>query len=137
MADEKKEKSTIWVVSNRKDDRVVLFERDPAHPGGEAFVGGSGPAEVAKTPEVQRLLREGLVVQIPEPPDNRKKPVPIDDVNARPAAAQPGEPVKLGREMDPEVVLPAAVKDIEAKQKSLPQSIPVPAGVVVPPAKEK
>lgn len=48
---------TQWVVSNRKDDRVAIWEKDDAHPGGEAYVAGKVPEEVAMTPEMSLRLR--------------------------------------------------------------------------------
>jgi uncharacterized small protein (DUF1192 family) len=52
---------TLWVVSNRNDDSVVIWDANPAnqHPGGEAFIGGRGVAvEVAKTPQIEKLLSD-------------------------------------------------------------------------------
>jgi hypothetical protein len=50
---------TQWVVSNRDDDRVALWEPHLDHPeGGEAWVAGKVPAEVALTPEVNARLRD-------------------------------------------------------------------------------
>lgn len=50
---------TQWLVSNRKDDRVALWEPDEAHPeGGHAWLAGKVPAEVALTPAVSQLLRD-------------------------------------------------------------------------------
>lgn len=122
----------IWVISNRKDDRTVLWERDDEHPGGEVFIGGSAPAEAARTPEINRLLREGLIVQIPEPPNSRKKPVSLDDVPETYYPNQPGQRIVLGRQMDPEVVPEGAMKSVESQQSKLPDSVPSQA--TVPPA---
>jgi hypothetical protein len=51
--------------------RVVLFERDPDHPNGEAFVAigvdGSGKQpvfQVAKTQSVERLIVDGALTEI-------------------------------------------------------------------------
>lgn len=64
MADESK---TLWVRSARTDSRVVLYEVDPAHPGGEALVFRDGDRvfEVGDTPTVQRLLHEKQLVRVP------------------------------------------------------------------------
>jgi hypothetical protein len=47
---------TIWVAphpSLRAENRVALYERHPAHPGGAiAIDGADGPTEVAETPGV-------------------------------------------------------------------------------------
>jgi hypothetical protein len=124
------------VLSNRADDRVVLWERDPRHPGGEAFVGGSGPDLVARTPEVERLLRAGLLLEIPEPPDGRKKPTTDYEALPEERTDQPGQPIRLGRELDPELVPEGAQRKVLAQQEDAPEQVDVPAGTVVPPAPE-
>ncbi len=123
---------TLWVISNRKDDRVVLFERDALHPGGEAFVGGSGPDRVGRTPAVERLLRSGELLEIPEPPDSRKKPVELEPSDLAAMAAQPGAAVPLGRPLDPELVSADALKALQARQEDLPDEVPAPEGAIVP-----
>lgn len=128
MADE-----TMWVLSNRVDDRVVLWERDRAHPGGEAFVASSTPARVAKTPEVERLLRAGMLVEVAEPLDGDKKPLDVEAVNAAGSPDGPGRPTRLGRAVPEGMFSEAAVKKIEQAQEGAPREVPVPAGVVVPP----
>jgi hypothetical protein len=51
------EETHIWVVSNRNDDSVVVFEKADEHPSGEAYVARpAGPVKVGKTPEVLRKL---------------------------------------------------------------------------------
>ena len=122
----------IWVMSNRHDDRVVLFEHDAAHPGGEAFVGGDGPDQVARTTRVVTLLRDGLLIEVPEPVDGRKKPVAVPARSESVAANQPGQPIALGREPDPERY-GTDVDAIKAAQAAGPDSVAVPVGVVVPP----
>lgn len=43
-------------------ERVVLFERHSAHPGGEVFITtGSGATEVARTQRVADLLASGVL----------------------------------------------------------------------------
>lgn len=132
--------ATLWVLSNRIDDRVVLFERDPAHPdGGEAFVAGGTPALVGRTGEVSRLLQQGLLVEVPEPRDGPKKPVSIGPVDAGVAGAMPGQVARLGRKLDPDLFPQSAIEKVEARQEQLPTEMPVPAGTVVPqaPASER
>jgi hypothetical protein len=133
MADEQAQH--IWVMSNRVDDRVVLFERDPAHPGGEAFVGGDGVAQVGKTTQITTLLREGLLVEVPEPPDGPKKPMRTPAVTQPIPASQPGQPAALGRQPDPELFGDAVGQVVKAQER-LPDEVPVPAGVIVPPPPE-
>jgi len=58
----------MWVESGREDDSVVLFERDDAHPDGEAFVGGRGiPEHVARTAKVEAGLESGELIESHEP----------------------------------------------------------------------
>lgn len=42
---------------------VALYERNASHPDGEAFVAGDKPVKVAVTPEVSRLMRDGVLVE--------------------------------------------------------------------------
>lgn len=42
---------------------VALFERDPAHPGGEAWIADGQPHLVARTAAVLTRLREGVLVE--------------------------------------------------------------------------
>jgi hypothetical protein len=128
-----------WVQSNRRDDRVVLFEQDPLHPGGEAFVAGSAPEHVYHTPAVDRLLREGLLIEVPEPMDGPKKPLSLAAVNVDLYAAQPGQPIPLGRPLDPDLYPPEVRDQAKREQENLPDEIPVPRDVVVPeqPAPER
>lgn len=133
MADEQKH---IWVLSNRVDDRVVLWERDPAHPGGEAFVASSAPALVGKTGDVARLLREGFLVEVPEPKDGPKKPTAVEAVNQAAVPTLPGQSVRLGRTPDKELFGESGAEHIEKAQEKLPAEVDVPAGIGIPPAPE-
>jgi hypothetical protein len=64
---------TIRVRAADPDNRrVVLWEQSDDHPGGEAFVTRSREVEVGRTPDVQRLLSKGVLVEVrgtavPEP----------------------------------------------------------------------
>lgn len=53
------EEGKIWVVSTRTDGRVVLWEVDDAHPGGEVFIAGPVPALAHPTADVNLALRNG------------------------------------------------------------------------------
>lgn len=58
---------TIRVKSKGTDGKVLLFERDKRHPGGEAFLSSDGKVrEVAETAAVSRLVGEGVLVRIDE-----------------------------------------------------------------------
>jgi hypothetical protein len=48
--------------------RVALWERNPAHPGGEAFVAGDMVVQVALTAEVQTRLNTGILVRVDDAP---------------------------------------------------------------------
>lgn len=130
----------LWVMSNRVDDRVVLSERDDRHPGGEAFVAGSAPEHVFRTPMVAQLLNDGLLIEVPEPKDGPRRPL------ALPAAGvivdvsnQPGQVIRLGRTPDPELYTDAQKKEIEKAQAAKPSEVAVPRAVIVPqpPAAER
>jgi hypothetical protein len=55
----------ILVRAATLDSRVALWERDPAHPGGEVQVVGDGQAiAVALTPAVAAQLRDGRLVAV-------------------------------------------------------------------------
>lgn len=45
---------------------VALWERDPDHPGGEAFVAGDAPVEVARTAGVTAKLRSRELIEVGE-----------------------------------------------------------------------
>jgi hypothetical protein len=66
--------ATLLVQSTRADNRVVLFERHSAHPGGEAFVAAPGPVEVGDTPLVRYKIASGQLALLatPEPPQRSK-----------------------------------------------------------------
>lgn len=127
----------IWVISNRKDDRTVLFERDPQHPGGEAFIGGSAPDRVARTAEIDRLLHTGEIIQIPEPPDGPKKPVEFAAFVSHVPATQPGQAIQLGRKLDSDIVPESAQRQVRAMQAKLPRNISSRATVPPPLPSEK
>jgi hypothetical protein len=132
-SDKEREAEIIWVISNRQDDRVVLHERDARHPGGEVFIGGPTPAPAYRTAEITRLLFSGEIIEIPEPPDGPKKPQPVQAVVPQTAPAQPGQPIRLGRKLDPDLVPKGALRAVEAKQESLPTLIASKATVPPPP----
>lgn len=74
-------------------------------------------------------------MEIPEPPEGRKKPIDLPGVSdLSNAPNQPGEPIQLGRALDPELVPEAAQAKVEQQQEQAPDALAVPSGVVVPPA---
>jgi hypothetical protein len=62
----------ITVKSTATDHKVVLWEKHPNHatkdnPEGEVWIAGNGRiSKVAKTPNVQRLLTNGALVEASE-----------------------------------------------------------------------
>lgn len=62
----------IQVKGSGSDRRVAMWEKSPSHPQGEAFVTNDGRTHmVGKTPLVERLLKEGRLVQV----NTRQTPV--------------------------------------------------------------
>lgn len=117
--------ATLWVLSNRLDDRTVLWERDAAHPGGEAFVAGATPAYVGRTGAIEGLLRDGLLIEVPEPKDGPKKPL-VGEVAAPEAQADvPGQAVRLGRTLDPDL-FPTTPESVKKQQDEAGSAIPAP-----------
>lgn len=55
------EAETVWVESGLPNTRTALYERDPSHPGGEAFVGPGEAVEVARTGSVEARLQAGVL----------------------------------------------------------------------------
>lgn len=72
---------TIWVKSGRDDNKVALWEINPQHPADdygqhEIYVAGkdSAPVEVATTPRVNQLVRDGELVEVSAPADAKAAP---------------------------------------------------------------
>lgn len=76
---------TITVQGTKDDSRVVLFERHPDHPNGEAFVVNDNKAyDVAETAQVKRLIGQGDLVK------TEKKPAAKTNVNPKASALPDG-----------------------------------------------
>ena len=62
----------IWVRSNLQtgrdgSDPIALWERHPAHPGGEVFVcGPQQPVKVARTKKVEQAIYDKKLLIVPE-----------------------------------------------------------------------
>lgn len=65
------------IVVHGVGNRVALWERHPDHPGGEAFVAGPKPVQVAATLQVQRLIRTGALVEVKSGPAPEPEPAPV------------------------------------------------------------
>lgn len=59
-----KQVTRVIVNPEKVTDRVILWERDPAHPGGEAYIAGNmaGPIPVALTPAIKALIIKGTLI---------------------------------------------------------------------------
>lgn len=133
---------TKWYLSNRGDDRNVIWERDTRHPGGEVLIGGSSPVRAYLTQGIQSALYNLLLIEVPEPkrtitgpdgeeiPNRKYPPEPTVDM-AIVTAAQPGQPVPLGRKLDPELWDEGQRSAVSKKQAEMPRELPVPQGTVV------
>jgi len=70
----------IWVRGVHEEDseggtRTGLWEKDPAHPGGEVKVVGPEPVQVARTSRVNLQISNGFIEQCSPPSEGG---VPID-----------------------------------------------------------
>lgn len=65
----------ITVRGAGDDHKVVLWERDPAHPKGEVFVVNDGTEyQVAETKAVKRLIGQERLVKVEAAPKAPKAP---------------------------------------------------------------
>lgn len=56
---------------------VALWDRNPAHPGGEAFVSDATPVQVALTAAVQDGIRVGRLVEVKPEPASQPEPAEV------------------------------------------------------------
>lgn len=82
-------------VADPASPTVALWERHPAHPGGEVWLAGAGSFDVAATPAVLARLRDGRLVAV----ESIREEEP-------PAVAPPSPEVEQQQEADGRV-LPA------------------------------
>ena len=83
----------IWVQAsgNFSDGgRVVLWERDEAHPNGEIFIGSDKPVQVGETAAVAERLRTGALKKVEAPV--AVAAVVSDDEGDEDKKAKPGRP---------------------------------------------
>lgn len=97
-------KTIINVMPNpaKATDRVIVWERHPDHPEGEAYIAGNtaGPVAVAATPEIKSLIFRGYL---------------IDQGQAAAAEAQPDDQPEAAAQPD-EAQAPAAEKVTAVKR---------------------
>lgn len=136
-------KNCFWVVSNRVDDVVVLWEQDRRHPGGEAFIGGGVPDYVYKTPAVDKAVYDGLAVKVDAPAAMLTNAVTGEEYmnpllmlsepeRGDTARALPGQPILLGRKLDTKFWSDAQIDKVGKKQAEGRQMIPVDPETIVP-----
>lgn len=96
-------KDTVWVRSGLVEPRVALSERDPMHPGGEAWVAGSvsptgeverKAVEVGRTALVEQKIRSGELVEVEGP--SRDERADAREAAERIEGAVPVEPTVVG-----------------------------------------
>lgn len=61
----------------RPENKVILFDIDERHPGGQAFLAEGNTAEVFPTPEVTKRLGDGRLVKV-DPKGPAPDPTAID-----------------------------------------------------------
>lgn len=81
--------SLITVMAASVNDKVVLWEVNPEHPGGEAYISGDGRAvQVALTPAVQQKLNTQMLVKVVTVQPEQPAPAePVPGYDALTAAA--------------------------------------------------
>lgn len=96
--------SHFSVRSTSNDSRVVLWERNEAHPGGEVFVAGPQPVLAGMTRRVQALLQEGRLELVEPEAEADSVPGEEEAVNDVPPLVDPSSP-------QPTTVLTAEIPD--------------------------
>jgi hypothetical protein len=80
----------IHVMAAKADDKTVLWETDPMHvtddnPTGEIFIAGNGTSvEVGRTPEIEKRLKDGTLIEV-KPGGKAQKQAKEADTTFRPA----------------------------------------------------
>ena len=83
----------FWVKAAKLTDeggRIVLWERDEAHPEGEVFIGDNKPVQVGNTSAVAERLRTGELVKV-------DAPAKAETETEADSGGESGEPKKPGR----------------------------------------
>lgn len=82
-----------WFVSGRTDDRIVISENSPLHPGGNLFVGGDQPAQPGyRTQRVMELLGARYLIEMDGPGERLDRPHQDPVERMTPRQGQPGDP---------------------------------------------
>lgn len=128
---------TIFVMAAKADDKTVLWETDPMHvtddnPTGEIFIAGNGTSvEVGRTPEIERRLKDGTLVEVRHGGKGKKQTKEADDQPAKEADTtfRPAHPW----EAPPDAINPM----VETKPVTDTQPTPAPARPAVEPMEER
>lgn len=75
----------LITVKANVEDRIALWEKNPAHPSGEVFVAGDIVATVALTDEVKIRLRNEFIVaanEVPTPPFSGYDDMDVEAIKA-------------------------------------------------------
>lgn len=112
-------KNYIKVKSGRLDAKVVISEKDPAHPGGEAFVAASEgvdgiglvnePVEVGRTALVDQKIHEGELVVVDGGGARAERRLDVSDEARAQQKANADQAAELERQAE------EARKDAEAR----------------------
>lgn len=72
--------------------RVVLWERDAAHPNGEIFIGDTNPQQVGMTDAVAERIRTGALQVVDAPVKDDEIGDASDEGNSDSSNKKPGRP---------------------------------------------
>ncbi len=88
--------NTIKVKAGEQvGNRVALWERDAAHPDGEAFVAGDTVASVARTPAVVARLQDGTLVEVRDEEARAERELTLAELERQLATADADEVLRL------------------------------------------
>lgn len=79
----------LITVKSNVENRIALWQKHPAHPGGEVFVAGGIVATVALTDEVQTRIDNGFLIvtdEAPAPPWDGYDEMGVDAITERASA---------------------------------------------------
>lgn len=96
-------------VANPESPSVTLWERHPAHPGGEIWLSGAGSFDVAATSAVMAQVRAGKLIVVKSGPAPAPEPEVEINPKEKPAASSAAgvkEPVAKKEEALDEALTP-------------------------------
>jgi hypothetical protein len=108
----------VTVKGSTYNSRVALWERNPDHPSGEAYIADGMVAQVALTPEVQARIGSGLLVVTDESPTE-----PFEGYTAMSAEKIAAQVEKMG---DIERIVVRQYEATHGKRKIVTEAEPAP-----------